>query len=193
MKKTQILAIVALAVAATFQTAAKAEDPVSPVQGAVCNLYYKDINDVDWDASKTFVEIAASLPRLPAVATFVDTAGDFKETKKKDGLNTDIGMWTGWLKQEKAGTYTFLCRRDTGNRGQFRYSIWINEQKCVEVVTGQSTFNVDLNAGFNSVKVVTFGDTEYNPRPLSITYKKAASLKDPVSFGPGDMFYDEEE
>jgi hypothetical protein len=192
MKKMYILAIAALAAAATFQTAAKAEDPVSPVQGAVCNLYWLDISRSD--DPKPFIELAASLPRTAAAATFADTASEFLDAKKREGINSSAGMWTGWLKQEKAGTYTFLCKRDRDGYWEgYRYSIWINGQNCVEAEYGQSSFNVDLHAGFNSVKIVIASYYPNSPRPLSITYKKAGSLKEPMSFGPGDMFYDDEE
>lgn len=189
MTKTQILAIAALAAAAIFQTVAKAEDPVSPVPGAVCNLY---LTHVDTSEAKDFKELCARLPQFAAAATFVDTAGDFKDVKKKDGIASDTGMWTGWLKVEKAGTYTFLCKRRP-DYSFFRYSISVNGQKCVEAVVGQSSFNVDLDAGFNFIKIITAGGDDYDPRPLSLSYKKAGSVKDPVSFGPGDMFYDDEE
>ena len=190
MKKTQILAIAALAAAVTFQTAAKAEDPVSPVQGAVCNLYLLDLPQDE----KVYKEMSASLARQPAAATFADSAADFRPSKKQNGITSSWGMWTGWLKIEKAGTYTFLCRRGSYRDSGWdaRYSIWINGVKCLESAVHQSSFNVDLNAGFNSVKIIadSYDDENY---PLTITYKKAGGLKDPVSFGPSDMFYDDEE
>ena len=189
MKKIQILALSALVAAATLPTTAKAEDPVSPVQGAVCNLYLTHVGTSD---AKDFKELCARLPQFAAAATFVDTAGEFKDVEKKDGIASDVGMWTGWLKVEKAGTYTFLCKRSP-DYSFFRYSIWVNGQKCVEAVVGQSSFNVDLDAGFNSIKIISAGDEDYAPRPLSLSYKKAGSVKDPVSFGPADMFYDDEE
>ena len=192
MKKTQLLAIAALAAAATFQTAAKAEDPVSPLSGSVCNLYWLDIPTSK--DPKEFKELAGSLLSEPAAATFVDTAADFKVASKRPGINSSMGMWTGWLKQEKAGTYTFLCKRGSYNEGYYyRYSIWINGQKCVDADYWQTSFNVELNAGFNEVKIIAGSMYNDRPYPLSITYKKAGSVKDPVSFGPGDMFYDDEE
>ncbi|MBR6021412.1 MAG: hypothetical protein IK066_03220 [Kiritimatiellae bacterium] len=195
MKKSQILAIAALAAAATFQTTAKAEDPVSPVQGAVCNLYLLDV----WNSqhTKEFTETANSLPSQPAVATFVDMASEFKPSKKMSDVASSWGMWTGWLKQEKAGTYTFLCRRAYGSSTGYSdnhtwYSIWINGEKCIGAGAGQEAFNVDLSAGFNSVKIVaeSYSNADF---PLTITYKKAGGLKEPVAFGPGDMFHDDEE
>lgn len=185
MKKTQILAIAAFAAAVTFQTAAKAEDPVSPVQGAVCNLYLLE----ETDNIKKYEEITSSLGGKPAAATFVDIASDFKCSRKKDGINSNWGMWTGWLRQPNAGTYTFTCFGDNYNDYR-RYSIWINGVKCASVVRGQYSFNVDLSAGFNSVRIVVQG---YEGKALNLTYKKAGSLIDPVAFGPADMFYDDEE
>lgn len=189
MKKTQILAIAALAAAATFQTEAKAEDPVSPVPGAVCNLYWVDI-PTDGDP-KAFRELATSLPQMPAAATFVDVAGDFKDSQKLSGVHASAGMWTGWLKTERAGTYTFLCKRFQ-QYCYYRYSIWVNGQKCIDAELGQSSFNADLQAGFNFVKIIT-GNHEERAFPLSITYKKAGDLKEPMTLGPADMFHDEEE
>ncbi len=193
MKKSQILAIAALAAAVTFQTAAKAEDPVSPVPGAVCNLYWLNLGN-DYSKAKTFVEFTSALPGRPASATFVDSAGDFKDAKKMDGLDSNVGMWTGWLKQEKAGTYTFLCKRGDHYTGEYFYSVWVNEQKCLEAVEGQCSFNADLTAGFNSVRIIAWSaNLSYGVKPISIVYKKAGGLKDPVPFGPGDMFHDDEE
>lgn len=190
MKKLPVAALAALALAATIPLPVHADDPVTPVEGAVCNLYLRDLAK---DA-KSFNEMASSLASAPAAATFVDTASDFKDSQKKEGISSNIGMWTGWLKQEKAGTYTFLCKRGWYNDNEYyRYSIWINGTKCVEAATGQTSFNVELNAGFNSVKIVV-GNRYYDtPRPLSITYKKAGSVKDPVSFGPENMFHDDED
>lgn len=194
MKKTIMsTTLAALALAATFQTAAKAEDPINPVQGAVCNLYLMNIDNND-NNPKSFIELCASLAKAPAAATFVDTASEFVEAEKREGVKASVGMWTGWLRQEKAGTYTFLCQRGRYNNwGGYRYSIWINDQKCIEATYGQGSFNVELNAGFNSIKIVTESYYYDVPRPLTITYKKAGSVKDPMSFGPGDMFYDDEE
>lgn len=188
MKKTQILAIAALAAAATFQTAAKAEDPVSPVPGAVCNLYNFRNYDLD-EGEKGFSDFASVLEGKPAAATFVDTASDFKACEKMQGVESYWGMWTGWLKQEKAGMYTFTCKGY--NSCYDGYSVWINGQKCASGRRGQYSFNVELLAGFNSVKIISEGEDD--GEILSITYKKAGSLKEPVPFGPGDMFHDDEE
>lgn len=186
MKNTQLFVIAAIAAAATFQTAAKAEDPISPVQGAVCSLY---LLDETGDLKKND-EIASTLLSKPAAATFVDMASDFKCSKKKEGITSNWGMWTGWLRQPTAGTYTFTCFGDKNQNGYRRYSIWINGVKHASSVVGQFSFNVDLDAGFNSFKLVAQG---YEGNPVSISYKKALSVKDPVSFGPCDMFYDDEE
>ena len=152
-----------------------------------------DIEDSDKNP-KPFIEMCASLETSPAAATFVDKASEFVEAKKRDGIKASVGSWTGWLRQEQAGTYTFLCQRGfTHSMGGYRYSIWINGQKCIEANYGQSSFNVELDAGFNSVKVVTESYYYDVQKPLTITYKKAGSVKDPVSFGPADMWYDDEE
>ena len=186
MKKLTSAALAALALAAILPTSALADDPVSPKQGAVCNLYW-----TDWSGCKGFIELTGKLATMPAAATFVDNVGDF--VNKKDGVSSNLGMWTGWLKQEKAGTYTFLCKQDYNQYNNYHYySIWINGNKCVEGGRGQVSFNVDLSAGFNSVKIVAaFGGG--NKSPLTLTYKKAGSLKEPVSFGPENMYYDDEE
>ena len=185
MKKMQILAIAALAAAVTFQTAAKAEDPVSPVPGAVCNLYL-----MNWDGVDECQKIAASLASQPAVATFVDSAISFSAFHKKDDYKSNFGMWTGWIKQEKAATYTFVCKQDVCAAWRM-YWIWINGKKCVHGAIGQTSFNVDMSAGFNSVIIID--SAFYEESPLIITYKKAGSLKEPEPFGPGDMFHDAEE
>lgn len=190
MKKMQILAIAALAAAVTFQTAAKADDPISPVQGAVCNLY---LIPFDNDSGKVFSELAAMLATAPAAATFVDSSAEFKPSQRRNDVSSTFGQWTGWMKEDKAGTYTFLCKRGWWNQGQYRYSIWINGHKCAEAAEGQVSFDVDLNAGFNEVKIIAGARNAERNYPLSISYKKKGSVKDSISFGPGDMFYDDEE
>ncbi len=184
--------LAALALAATFQTAAFADDPISPVQGAVCNLYSLEVPK----GGKEFSEFADKVPQQPAAATFVDTDSNFKTVGKRSDIQSNVGMWTGWLKVEKSSVYTFLCQRGyNGEPNYYRYSIWVNGKSCIVAGYGQTSFNVDLNAGFNSVKIIAgaisyFG---YATCPISITYKKAGSVKDPVSFGPADMWYDDEE
>lgn len=195
MNKLPVAALAALALAATLPLPVQADDPVTPVEGAVCNLYL--LNAYNTDHKKEFIETANSLASQPAAATFVDSASDFKPSKKKEGVASSWGMWTGWLKQEKAGTYTFLCKRSFGSatwhdNNATMYSIWINGQKCVEAGAGQTSFNVELNAGFNSVKIVAEGYSNHD-FPLSITYKKVGSVKDPVSFGPENLFHDDED
>jgi hypothetical protein len=197
MKKMQILAIAALAATATFQTAAMAEDPVNPLPGAVCSLYRApDVNySQAYDAhlwNDFFAKL--KLAETPVLATFVDTAGDFNDTEKLEHIDSHVGRWTGWLQQAKSGTYTFVCTRgDSGIPECIRYSIWINGEKSVEAGYGQTSFNVELNAGFNAVEIITgVFDNEWS-FPLTITCKKAGSLQEPAPFGPGDMFHDDEE
>ena len=188
MKKLPVAALAALALAATLPLPVQAVDPVMPVQGAVCNLYLLPKTG----DSKKSAEITASLAEKPAAATFVDSASEFKAKKKKNDVSSNWGMWTGWLKQEKAGTYTFTCSMNklwTDNT----YSIWINGQKMLANVGGQNSFDVELAAGFNSLKIVVHDDSGESAHPLTITYKKKGSVKDPVSFGPENMFYDDED
>ena len=187
MKKLPVAALAALALAATLPLPVQADDPVSPVQGAVCNLYLLPKTSDE----KKSAEVTTSLAEKPAAATFVDTASEFKAKKKRNNIASNWGMWTGWLKQEKAGTYTFTCTMGA-IYGWNSYSIWINEQKVLANVAGQNSFDVDLSAGFNSVKIVVHNDSD-DSCSLSITYKKKGSVKDPVSFGPENMFYDDEE
>ena len=187
MKRITTAALAALALAATIPTSALADDPVSPKQGAVCNLYLFGTTNNE----KAFNDISSALASQPAAATFADTAAEFKPSNNKNGIFSHWGMWTGWIKQEKAGTYTFTCNGYGGYGHEYhRYSIWINGQKCVTAVFGQVAFNVELSAGFNSIKVIVESD---EGRSLNLTYKKAGSLKDPVPFGPENMFYDDEE
>lgn len=177
MKQLQFLAIAALMAAAAFQTTAKADDPINPAPGAVCNLYLIHKNNAK--------ETAATLASQPAAATFVDSASEFKCSSKKEGIDSDWGMWTGWLRQSTGGTYTFTCRGGYISC----YSIWINGVNCASCVSQQYSFNADLSAGFNSVQIIAYD----GGAPLTITYKKAGSVKDPISFGPENMYYDDEE
>ncbi len=187
MKKLTSAALAALALAAILPTSALADDPVSPKQGAVCNLYLLGVHDND----KGFSETAATLASEPAAATFVDTASDFKPVGKRNDVKSSWGMWDGWVKQEKAGTYTFTCKRD--DRQDCRYAIWINGKQYAKAWYGQGSFDVELSAGFNSVKIIAEGYTNYSSAPLTISYKKKGSVKEPVSLGPENMYYDDEE
>lgn len=188
MKKLPIAALAALALAATLPLSAQADDPVTPVQGAVCNLYF-----LDWERNeKSFNDIASSLANKAAAATFVDIASEFAASKKKEGTQSNFGMWTGWLKQEKAGTYTFTCKQIDSYSNRL-YSIWVNGQQYAKAWAGQGSFDVELNAGFNSVKIISVVWPSSEKIPLTISYKKKGSVKDPVSFGPENMFYDDEE
>jgi hypothetical protein len=197
-KQLTTICLATVVLAALFQPAAKGEDPVNPVPGAVCNLYLLPVYTDE--TPNSFLELAATLSEQPAHATFADRAMNFKDVAKKDNIDSNVGMWTGWFQVENAGTYTFQCKRGgVGDRIEgYRYGIWINGEKCVEGKMKQNTFNVELHSGFNSVRIVlesfypTRGHEECS-YPLSITYKKAGSVKDAVPFGPGDMWYDDEE
>ncbi len=187
MKKFATAAVAALAFSAILPTPAFADDPVSPKQGAVCNLY-----DLEWEEDvKSFNDIASSLASKPALATFVDAAGDFSPSEKKEGLLSNFGMWTGWFKHEKAGTYTFTCKQEDYD-AQRLYSIWINGQQHIKARAGQGAFDVELKAGFNSVKIIVVCRSD-EKAPLSISYKKKGSVKAPITFGPVDMVYDDDE
>ena len=197
MKKLAIAAMAAVAIAAS----ALAETPVNPAQGAVCNLYKLDTFELDLrspndSAYTNFLEVASTLAAQPAAATFVDTATAFQPSEKVEGVISSWGMWTGWLKQDKAGTYTFLCTRVapsgyTTSRSTF-YSISVNGETVLEGVTGQQSFDVELKAGFNSVTIIAecLPDSNY---PLTLSYKRKGSVKDPIPFGPETMFYDDVE
>jgi len=186
MKSISLTALAALALAAALPTSVLADDPVSPVQGAVCNLYWLNgVND-----GKKALEITGNLAEQPAAATFADSAPDFKAKGKKKGIDSNWGMWTGWLKQAKAGTYTFTCSMDSYYQSK-TYSFWVNGQRVLANVNGQNSFDVELSAGFNSVKIVIHNDE--GAAALTVTYKKKGSVKDPMPFGPENMFYDEEE
>jgi hypothetical protein len=202
MKNIMTTTLAILVFAAGLQMTANADDPINPVQGAVCNMYWMGVQDLDDEAAddaKTFTKWTASLPKRPAVATFVDDSMDFACPEKAMDVESDVGVWTGWLRAEQGGTYTFLCDRYCNSGwegcGWYRYSVWINGQKGLECKYGQRAFNAQLNAGFNAVKIIVWGllHDEDDERPLSITYKKAGSLKEPMTFGPMDMFHDDEE
>jgi len=78
---------------------------------------------------------------------------------------------------------------------EYSYSIWINGQKALVNVIGQNSVDVELAGGFNSVKIIVHDDSSDRrfPHPLTITYKKKGSVKDPIPFGPENMFHDDEE
>lgn len=155
----------------------QAKPPVNPIPGALCNLYPND-NDTN----------AESVSQKPPALTFIDTSADFKPENRKLGINTSWGVWTGWIKSDRAGVYTFLSMV----RNSTRYSITINGKEYVPYSdrTGQTAFNVELTAGYNSVKIVAHGR---NSGGLSISYKRAGSLKEYVPFGPKDMLCEDPE
>ena len=89
------------------------------------------------------------------------------------------------MKVERGGTCTFVC-----NGGGIEHKVWINGQVCASG-DRQHAFNVDLHPGFNFVKIIFHQSG--GQRNLALTYKRAGSLKEPVPFGPENMFYEEEE
>lgn len=172
MKKLATTTLAAFALAAILPHSAVAADPVNPVPGAFCNLYPdQSVDDIQ------------SLSEKPAAATFIDTVADFKASDRKQGLHTSLGMWTGYMKIERGATYTFVSTAP-GN-GSW-YSIWINGKECISG-WDQHVFNVDLAVGFNLVTIYT----KYGP--LTLTYRRVGSLKEPVAFGPKDMFHEDVE
>ena len=192
MKKLTTAALAALALAAIHPSTAIAADPANPAPGAVCNLYLLKVYGANNIAG--FTNIVSTLAAQPAAATFVDSDSNFNPSRKLDGVASSWGMWTGWLKQDKAGVYTFLCRRSyhlsaSSDNYETHYSIWINGQKCVDAGCGQTSFDVELKAGFNSVKIIAESPSRFS-FPLTVTYKNKGSVKDPLPFSPEILFYD---
>lgn len=171
MKTLATAALAALTLTAIFPlaTLAEGEDPDNLLPGALCNLYQAQSGSPE--------NIAGSLSEKPAVWTFTDKESNFKSTERKEGIHTGWGIWTGWIKIEQTNTYTFLCKSNYIGH----YFIWINGEKC-ESGNGQKAFNVKLNAGVNSVKIIV-GDGF-----LTASFKKAGAETDYKPFGPKDMF-----
>ena len=159
------------------------------MQNGVCNLYLLPVCTTQHTAA--FTNAVSTLAEKPAAATFVDTASDFRPSMKQKGVASSWGMWTGWFRQEKAGTYTFLCKRKHGTSSNIddptMYSIWINGVKCVDAGRGQESFDIELKAGFNAVKIIAESPSKFD-HPLSISYKKKGSVMEPLPFGPENLF-----
>ena len=133
MEHIATAAAAALAITAALTTPAQADELGSLVQGSVCNLYLLK----EQGTNEGFIETEATLSAAPAVVTFADTAANFIVLGKKNGVSSNWGKWTGWLKHEKGGITTFSCQQ-TANTGNYdghvqhgnRYSIWILCKIC---------------------------------------------------------------
>lgn len=203
MKKTIISgAIVALVLATAFHSPVKAEEPIDPQAGAkeFCYSLQENMGAVD-----RFGTVQAGSV-VPLVVT-IDTSPSFTMGKvdssnaKYDG---DTLVWEGFLLSKSTGQFTFTASHsaDIGINLSYRngkriylkpanqFVVEINEQTIAG--NGLKSFNVQLNAGYNPIKIMATMWTGGSIPTFTLNYKPANSTVAPRNITPATLFHDEE-
>lgn len=148
---------------------------------------YKTNNIVNDDWVKGSI---ASLPKQPAIKTIVDKSESFS-IKSLGQTESNVGMWSGYLKCKRAGVYTFTL---TGNNHTISfnsdcYSVRVNGKTAIAVGRGQVSADVALKVGWNKVELVChFGPMR---RPITMAYKPKESLSEAREITPATLFHDQ--
>lgn len=216
MKKFLSAAIAASALLAAGSAAASAEELYNPVPGAVVRYYNcrGDLgphNDLGGNTSIHEKYFLQQLPRclsgqMAPVVTTVDNdstySTKYSERQNPIHLLSDtsydrrIGIWEGYFKSTAGGMYTFTMGFGDLNNWASSFAVWINGQQLAmgnrQAFSGSGgafAFNVPLRPGFNHVRIAL----EASGRdPLTVSYKKADSIKPPKYLGPGSLWHEDE-
>ena len=193
-----------------------AEELYTPVPGAVVRYYncHGELgphNDLGGNTSIHEKYFLQQLPRclsgqIAPVVTTVDNDSTFStkmsERQTVASLLSDtsydrrIGIWDGFIKNSSGGTYTFTMGFGERNNWASCFAVWINghqltigNRQAFSGSGGAFAFNVVLRPGFNHIRIAL----EASKRdPLTITYKKADSIKPPKYLGPGSLWHEDE-
>lgn len=216
MKRSPCVAIAALVLLAVGTSTLHAEEPYNPVPGAVVRYYncrgeLGPHNDLGGNSSiheKYFLQqLSRCLSgQIAPVVTTVDTDSIFStkmsERQTVASLLSDtsydrrIGVWDGFIKNASGGAYTFTMGFGDRNNWASCFAVWINghqltieNRQAFSGSGGAFAFNVVLRPGFNHIRIAL----EASKRdPLTITYKKADSIKPPKYLGPGNLWHEDE-
>ena len=197
MNPTKIMAV-ALCAAACVTTTAFAEDdfgiesaspvviadPVNPQPGMVLSGYKVVTANDNW-----YKDCVASLPKTPAIKTIVDKSEDFS-LKPLGKTESNVGMWSGFLKCKRAGVYTLTLTG--GNNFSEGYSLRVNGRQAIVVGRGQNSADVTMKVGWNKVELVCkFGAGRSSNSRLNVAYKPKESLSDARPLTPAMLFHDQ--
>lgn len=202
--KTKLMTttVAALAMAAALQTAAKAEEPIDPQPGVKESFYSLQENMGPVDRFGT-VQAGSAVPlvvTIDASASF--TKGKMDASNMK--YDADTLVWEGYLMSKTAGQFTFTAAHSAGTDINMTY----RNGKCVHIypanqfvvdINGQTvagngakSFNVQLNAGFNPVKIMAVLWTGDSTPTFTLNYKPANSTVTPRNITPATLYHDEE-
>lgn len=204
MKRLQLTALATAALATILPTPTLADDPISPQPGAKETTFSIQENvgaEERW-------QMVSSGSRV-AIVTTINTKGNFTKGANVDtndpNYDADTCVWEGFLLSKSAGLFTFTVSHSAGSYISLRYrngksitlspanqfAIQINQQTFIG--NGSDSFNVRLDAGYNSVKIMATMWTGAGAPSLAITYKPANSTVQPRAITPATLFHEEEE
>lgn len=191
MKLTLLMHTVLL-VALAFPCTLFGDELANPAPGAVRRMYALDPNPGSDHARWHQDNVEAILGgRLAPYSTGVDTSsGGFKVLQGRE-----MGMWTGWVKCRNAGTYTLVANRVSSNGmgPWFLFSLWINGRPLATAFRGATaSFNVQLNAGFNEIRLIAEGANKHWENYVELLLKRSDSLKEPTLLSPGALWHEDE-
>lgn len=162
-------------------------DPVNPQPGMVLSGYKGGNGSVKDNWLKDSIP---TLKNAPAIKTIVDKSETFS-LKVLGATESDVGMWSGFLKCKRAGIYTItLSGKKTIHDG---YSVRVNGRPVIASGKGQTSADAAMKVGWNKVEILSrFAN---NPRSgrgsLSIVYKPKESLSDARPLTPAMLFHDQ--
>ena len=195
MKRLSTAALAALALAAILPTSAIADEPANPVQGAVRKVFNNELKKIGDGPGATrryyddFNNTALSIFRgtVAPYSTSIDTDASFR-VLTKSGIRQEFAMWHGFLKRKNGGVYSFVISTTGGNIYPI-YSLWVNGKRVVDFGTETTAKDVILYPGFNEICLVV---SKTKAKDISVSIKKADSLKEPTNIGPGDLWHEDE-
>ncbi len=199
--KLMTTTVAALAVAAALQTVAKGEDPMDPQPGAKVSVYSTQKN---FEAGERFEAVTSGAFVPLSVSIDSRTAFTLDEVEEDDAnYDADTVVWEGFLLSKTAGQFTFTASHSSGIEVHLYYrngnniylepanqfAIQINGQTLAG--NGNQSFNVNLNAGFNTIKIMANMWTGGTPK-FTLAYKPANSTVTPRPITPKLLFHEEE-
>lgn len=195
MNPTKLMAV-ALCAAACVTTTAVAEDdfgiesaspvviadPVNPQPGTVLSGYKAPASS---PKNNWYKDSVTSLPKTPAIKTIVDTSDDFS-LKPLGATESNVGMWSGFLKCKQSGVYTLTL---TGGKVVSEgYSLRVNGKQAIARGRGETSADVAMKVGWNKVELVC--KFARNSR-LNVAYKPKESLSEARPLTPAMLFHDQ--
>ena len=179
-------------------------DLLNPQRGMIFSVY----GPSEWtltgdDKNKRVAQLRDSLSTLPKTAaakTAVDKGDKFSIDCAK-GTQASAIRWEGYLKSKLTTAYTFTAQRpfcDNYNLCALGggYAVRVNN-KTMRIGCGQSSFDVELKAGFNKIEIFCyFVENRACCRdrlrePLKLLLNISGSEKEPMQLKPAVFWHDE--